>query len=193
MLRFIFRQQSTQIKSLPQVVASSCGSKRLFGGYIEDAQLSSLGLEVYQEIYGEKKLPELGFVVPKDDSAWPTNLWGYELGKGVEKHLKKYFSGDTGTANASDNTKIPEQKAQKERFNKLVDLYSKKVIDTISLQPGDKVFLCRCWQSEKFPYCDGSHGKHNHATGETRQPLSSNKTFYLLYFNLILQEIILDR
>jgi CDGSH-type Zn-finger protein len=190
MLRFIFRQQSTQIKSLPQVVASSCGSKRLFGGYIEDAQLSSLGLEVYQEIYGEKKLPELGQL---DDSAWPTNLWGYELGKGVEKHLKKYFSGDTGTANASDNTKIPEQKAQKERFNKLVDLYSKKVIDTISLQPGDKVFLCRCWQSEKFPYCDGSHGKHNHATGETRQPLSSNKTFYLLYFNLILQEIILDR
>ncbi len=24
-----------------------------------------------------------------------------------------------------------------------------------------KVALCRCWQSKKFPYCDGSHRAYN--------------------------------
>lgn len=22
---------------------------------------------------------------------------------------------------------------------------------------GEKICVCRCWQSKKFPYCDGSH------------------------------------
>jgi len=28
---------------------------------------------------------------------------------------------------------------------------------TITLKPGEKVSLCRCWQSSRFPYCDGNH------------------------------------
>lgn len=27
----------------------------------------------------------------------------------------------------------------------------------MELQKGQKIALCRCWQSKKFPYCDGSH------------------------------------
>lgn len=28
---------------------------------------------------------------------------------------------------------------------------------TIELEPGEQVWLCRCWKSSKFPFCDGSH------------------------------------
>jgi len=31
---------------------------------------------------------------------------------------------------------------------------------TVKLKPGEKVALCRCFASNKFPYCDGSHKEH---------------------------------
>ena len=31
--------------------------------------------------------------------------------------------------------------------------------------------FCRCWKSKKFPYCDGSHAKHNEETGDNTGPL----------------------
>ena len=46
---------------------------RKFGGYIEDAQLAQLGLEIYQEIYGQESLPSATFVIPNDDSRWPNH------------------------------------------------------------------------------------------------------------------------
>ena len=62
------------------------------GGYIEDAQLASLGLEIYQDLHGAEAIPDKAFVVPHDDDNWPSNLWGYELGIGVEKHLTRFFT-----------------------------------------------------------------------------------------------------
>ncbi|XP_055109468.2 CDGSH iron-sulfur domain-containing protein 1-like [Symphalangus syndactylus] len=29
----------------------------------------------------------------------------------------------------------------------------------------DKAVYCHCWRSKKFPFCDGSHTKHNEQTG----------------------------
>jgi len=28
---------------------------------------------------------------------------------------------------------------------------------TLDLEPGERVALCRCFQSKQFPFCDGTH------------------------------------
>ncbi|MEW5319602.1 MAG: hypothetical protein WDW38_010746 [Sanguina aurantia] len=47
-----------------------------------------------------------------------------------------------------------------------------KVVDMLkqSELPKKAVF-CRCWRSDKFPYCNASHVKHNAATGDNVGPL----------------------
>merc|ERR1712080_31322 len=53
------------------------------------------------------------------------------------------------------------------RVNETVKMDCAKVVDTIDMEDlGDKAVLCRCWKSKKFPYCDGSHNKHNIDTGD---------------------------
>jgi CDGSH-type Zn-finger protein len=34
---------------------------------------------------------------------------------------------------------------------------------------------CRCWRSEKFPMCDGSHAKYNQESGDNAGPLVIKK------------------
>ncbi len=36
---------------------------------------------------------------------------------------------------------------------------------------GKTVAFCRCWHSEKFPYCDGTHRKVNAETGDHVGPV----------------------
>ncbi len=36
---------------------------------------------------------------------------------------------------------------------------------------GKNVAFCRCWQSDKFPYCDGAHRKLNAETGDALGPV----------------------
>jgi hypothetical protein len=43
------------------------------------------------------------------------------------------------------------------------------------LQDEGKKVYCRCWKSSTFPLCDGSHGKHNAATGDNVGPLIVSK------------------
>lgn len=35
-----------------------------------------------------------------------------------------------------------------------------------SIPAGNTVAFCRCWQSSKFPYCDGTHRTVNAETGD---------------------------
>jgi len=40
----------------------------------------------------------------------------------------------------------------------------------LAAKAGERVALCRCWKSAKFPYCDGAHNAHNKATGDSVGP-----------------------
>ena len=41
---------------------------------------------------------------------------------------------------------------------------------TEKLSSGKTIALCRCWHSDKFPYCDGTHRKINEETGDKVGP-----------------------
>ncbi|XP_032815084.2 CDGSH iron-sulfur domain-containing protein 1-like [Petromyzon marinus] len=58
------------------------------------------------------------------------------------------------------------------RINPSIDKENPKVVhamDTSDL--GNESAFCRCWRSKKFPYCDGTHNKHNETTGDNVGPL----------------------
>lgn len=65
---------------------------------------------------------------------------------------------------------------RKARVNCKVQLNNEKVVDTVDVEDiGEKKAFCRCWKSEKFPYCDGAHSKHNQETGDNVGPLVVKK------------------
>ncbi|GAB2233406.1 hypothetical protein Droror1_Dr00002628 [Drosera rotundifolia] len=54
-----------------------------------------------------------------------------------------------------------------------------KVVDTVVVTelPKPVTAFCRCWRSGTFPLCDGTHVKHNKATGDNVGPLLLKKGF----------------
>jgi len=42
-----------------------------------------------------------------------------------------------------------------------IEDYNHPERENIELKPGEKIALCRCWQSKKFPLCDGTHRQLN--------------------------------
>ncbi|KAF5298289.1 hypothetical protein FQR65_LT09800 [Abscondita terminalis] len=47
-----------------------------------------------------------------------------------------------------------------------------KVVDSFDIEDiSERVCFCRCWRSKNWPYCDGSHGKHNKETGDNVGPV----------------------
>lgn len=52
-----------------------------------------------------------------------------------------------------------------------------KVVDSVLVAELSKPITayCRCWRSQTFPLCDGSHVKHNKANGDNVGPLVLKK------------------
>ncbi|PXF46479.1 CDGSH iron-sulfur domain-containing protein 1 [Gracilariopsis chorda] len=48
---------------------------------------------------------------------------------------------------------------------------SKPMKEIYPVVAGSKAPVCRCWQSKKFPLCDGSHNAYNKETGSHVGPL----------------------
>mmetsp|Transcript_19150 Transcript_19150/g.55677 ORF Transcript_19150/g.55677 Transcript_19150/m.55677 type:complete len:183 (-) Transcript_19150:5216-5764(-) len=57
------------------------------------------------------------------------------------------------------------------RINTKIDLESEKVATVDQLNASSKKVYCRCWESNTFPLCDGSHMKHNEETGDNVGPI----------------------
>eukprot|EP00088_Acartia_fossae_P012395 TRINITY_DN1638_c0_g1_i5.p1 TRINITY_DN1638_c0_g1~~TRINITY_DN1638_c0_g1_i5.p1 ORF type:complete len:167 (+),score=27.99 TRINITY_DN1638_c0_g1_i5:67-501(+) len=65
----------------------------------------------------------------------------------------------------------------KSRVNNQIKMECPKVVDTVDIEDiAEKAVYCRCWKSKKFPFCDGSHAKHNKETGDNVGPLIVKKS-----------------
>lgn len=75
------------------------------------------------------------------------------------------------TSTASDYEKVDGE----QRINIKIDLDSPKVANMESLDTREKKVFCRCWLSDTFPMCDGSHVKHNAEFNDNVGPLIVSK------------------
>jgi CDGSH-type Zn-finger protein len=41
----------------------------------------------------------------------------------------------------------------------------------VKVSKQEKIVLCRCWKSQKFPYCDGSHREYNEKSNDNLGPV----------------------
>ncbi|KAJ8405434.1 hypothetical protein AAFF_G00319070 [Aldrovandia affinis] len=71
---------------------------------------------------------------------------------------------------------VNKKSCKKSQVNKTINKDSSKVVHSFDIEDiGSKAVYCRCWRSKKFPYCDGSHSKHNEETGDNVGPLIIKK------------------
>ncbi|XP_038684505.1 CDGSH iron-sulfur domain-containing protein NEET [Tripterygium wilfordii] len=68
-------------------------------------------------------------------------------------------------------------RAEAQPINPEIRKNEEKVVDNVDIAEISKpvTAYCRCWRSGTFPLCDGSHMKHNKATGDNVGPLLLKK------------------
>jgi len=96
-----------------------------------------------------------------------------EFLEGVRKQIPIGFQKRNDLYRVVDKDEADDSK----RVNTAYKLDSKKVAESFNVDDlGDRTVFCRCWKSEKFPLCDGAHGKHNKACGDNLGPVIVTKT-----------------
>lgn len=53
----------------------------------------------------------------------------------------------------------------------MINTHNHPMRHTETVAEGKIVAFCRCWQSDKFPHCDGTHKKINAETGDAVGPV----------------------
>lgn len=70
----------------------------------------------------------------------------------------------------------PVSQRCRQQCNKSVRKNEAKVVDMVDVEDiAEKAAFCRCWRTKNWPYCDGSHAKHNELTGDNVGPLIVKK------------------
>ncbi|XP_014276928.1 CDGSH iron-sulfur domain-containing protein 2 homolog [Halyomorpha halys] len=98
----------------------------------------------------------------------PDSIGGwFKLGFKDWARLVPFFAAVGGVSYVTYRTIKPKQ-----AINPSIRKDEPKVVDIANIEDlGEKTSYCRCWKSEKFPYCDGAHGKHNRETGDNVGPV----------------------
>jgi CDGSH-type Zn-finger protein len=78
------------------------------------------------------------------------------------------FTAPFGVSTARTSTVVNAEDA---KINNMIDLENPKVVNTETLEAGEKKVYCRCWKSGTFPLCDAAHVNHNKETGDNVGPL----------------------
>lgn len=93
----------------------------------------------------------------------PTSALTYKWNKDIEK---EQLSGDKEQQNVSENKTITEQKTEVKvlKNGPVIIRGNFKIIGTDGkeMKQMKVASICRCGNSAKFPYCDGSHSKVNY-------------------------------
>ncbi|XP_046844540.1 CDGSH iron-sulfur domain-containing protein 2 homolog B-like [Xenia sp. Carnegie-2017] len=95
--------------------------------------------------------------------------WEHQL-----THYLPWFS--TALLGAYVIYKLVRKDQRCEWVNKSIQKDQPKVVNVIDIEDIDKkTVYCRCWRTKTWPFCDGSHVKHNQCTGDNVGPLVLKK------------------